>query len=410
MLFKNVLLLGLATLASAWLPEDKLLKNETISKRWLPASGKIRGVNLGSLFIVEPWMANDEWNAMGCGGKNSEFDCMMALGQANGNSAFQKHWNTWITQDDLNQMVALGLNTIRIPVGYWMREDIVYRDSEWFPEGGLQYLERLCGWASDLGMYIIIDLHGAPGAQVAQNAFTGQFASTPGFYVDYQFERAYKFLEWMANIIHTNNNYRNVGMLEVVNEPVATWTNAQDAASLISTFYPTAWNRIRAVENNLNIGAYDRLHIQMMDTQWGSGTPQQNLPDQWFAAFDDHRYIKWSSTNPTRADYLYASCHDDRGGNYPVIVGEWSLSVADSAEWNGELSLTQSDAVSWYKKWWAAQVIAYEKQAGWIFWSWKANWIGGRNDWRWAYQAAVAAGAIPTNPQDAYNMGACNGV
>jgi hypothetical protein len=66
---------------------------------------------------------------------------------------------------------------------------------------------------------------GAPGAQVAQNSFTGQFASTPGFYVDYQYERAYQFLEWMANIIHTNNAYRNVGMLEIVNEPVATWVS-----------------------------------------------------------------------------------------------------------------------------------------------------------------------------------------
>lgn len=67
-----------------------------------------------------------------------------------------------------------GLNTIRIPVGYWIKEDIVYSDSEHFPQGGLSYLEQVCGWASDAGFYIIIDLHGAPGAQVPKNADTGQ--------------------------------------------------------------------------------------------------------------------------------------------------------------------------------------------------------------------------------------------
>jgi len=119
-------------------------------------------------------------------------------------------------------------------------------------------------------------------------------------------------------------------------------------------------------------------------------------------------YIKWSGTKATRADYLRASCSDDRGGNWPVIVGEWSLSVHDSAEWNSEFRLNSTDAVTWYKQWWAAQIMAYEKQAGWIFWSWKADWIGGQNEWRWSYQAAVSAGAIPRNPQDAFSMGACD--
>ena len=253
-------------------------QNETM--RWLPATLPIRGVNLGSQFIVEPWMANDEWNSMGCGGTASEFDCVSKLGQAQANTAWAKHWSTWTTKDDISKMQSYGLNAIRIPVGYWIREDLVYSDSEHFPQGGLQYLEQICGWASDAGFYIIIDLHGAPGAQVAKNADTGQVcfvagrngdgwlltfpqnAPSPGFYVDYQYERAYKFLEWMTHIIHTNNNYRNVGMLEVLNEPVQGGNSQTD--SMRQTYYPTAWARIRAAEAALNISPNNRLHIQMM--------------------------------------------------------------------------------------------------------------------------------------------------
>jgi len=147
----------------------------SLSSAWLPPSGKIRGVNLGSQFVVEPWMASDEWSAMGCDSNSkSEFDCVSQLGQSQANSAWAKHWSSWTTQADITEMKSYGLNTIRIPVGYWIREDIVYSDSEHFPQGGLQYLEQICGWASDAGMYIVIDLHGAPGAQVASNPDTGQ--------------------------------------------------------------------------------------------------------------------------------------------------------------------------------------------------------------------------------------------
>lgn len=72
------------------------------------------------------------------------------------------------------EIASLGLNTIRIPIGYWMLERIVYRDNEHFAEGGLGYLKRVVGWAADAGLYVIIDLHGLPGAQVEKNAFTGQ--------------------------------------------------------------------------------------------------------------------------------------------------------------------------------------------------------------------------------------------
>jgi aryl-phospho-beta-D-glucosidase BglC (GH1 family) len=119
-------------------------------------------------------MAENTWSAMGCAGQASEFDCVSHLGQTAANAAFANHWGSWITKDDISQMRSYGLNTIRIPVGYWMYEPIVYSTSEHFPQGGLSYLEQVCGWASDAGLYIIIDLHGAPGAQVAQNADTGQ--------------------------------------------------------------------------------------------------------------------------------------------------------------------------------------------------------------------------------------------
>ena len=148
-------------------------------KRSLPSTLPIRGVNLGSQFIVEPWMASDEWNSMGCNNTESEFDCVGKLGQAKANTVWERHWRTWTTKDDIAKIKSYGLNAIRIPIGYWIHEDLVDSDTEHFPQGGLHYLEQICGWASDAGLYIIIDLHGAPGAQVAHAADTGQVGYHP---------------------------------------------------------------------------------------------------------------------------------------------------------------------------------------------------------------------------------------
>lgn len=157
-----------SALASAWLPQDKQL-----TKRALP-SGKIRGVNLGSHFIIEPWMASAEWHKMGCGSTKSENDCVKKLGQTQANKVWATHWDTWTTQEDISEMKSYGINTIRVPVGFWMKEDLVNSATEHFPQGGFAYLERLGCWASAAGLYIIMDLHGAPGAQEADHPFTGQ--------------------------------------------------------------------------------------------------------------------------------------------------------------------------------------------------------------------------------------------
>lgn len=138
---------------------------------------KIRGVNLGSFFIIEPWMASLRWASMGCGGLKSEWDCVKALGQSTANAAFANHWKTWITTSDLRIMALYGLNTIRIPVGFWLREDLVL-PGEYFPQGGFSYLRKICAYATKLGFYIVIDLHGAPGAQQPNQPSTGQVSTT----------------------------------------------------------------------------------------------------------------------------------------------------------------------------------------------------------------------------------------
>ena len=175
-------ILSLALLVAgvqAWMPEDRDLAafNRTggsLGKRVpnLPSS-KIRGVNLGGWLISEPWMMGTEWSKMGCQNQCSEFDCVNALGQSLADQRFNDHYRDWITPDDIQRIHDAGLNTIRIPIGYWSFRDIV-DSSEHFPNMNLQYLDAVIAKAQSLGMFVVMDLHGAPGSQKALDAFTGQ--------------------------------------------------------------------------------------------------------------------------------------------------------------------------------------------------------------------------------------------
>lgn len=360
----------------------------------------MRGVNLGSQFIIEPWMAYDEFSSMGCGEQNDEWSCVQHLGQEAANAAFASHWNTWITQEDIIEIASFGLNTVRIPVGFWIKEDLVLAN-ESFPQGGLQYLDRIVGWCADAGLYVIMDLHGGPSGQTANQQFTGHSVSYPGWFTPFNYERTLQFLEWMTERILTNPSYKTVGTLEVMNEPAQAWEHPDLAADMVQNFYPQALARVRAKEQSLGISSDAALDVQYMSTAWGSGNPSSYLNDTISVSYDDHRYLKWdTSVTATRDGYIEAACNDNRGD---VVVGEWSIAVADDVSNSPDFQIANATQaqIDWYQKYWATQVAAYEKSTGWIFWSWKCNWIGGTNDWRWCYQTAVEAGVTPKDASQA---------
>ncbi|RMZ86061.1 hypothetical protein DV737_g3, partial [Chaetothyriales sp. CBS 132003] len=347
---------------------DRSVSVDSLIRRNLPQNisndkNAIRGVNLGGLFVIENWLENDVFAGWGCN-SSSEFDCVASLSnQSKANSLFQQHWDSWITQDDFTKMVSYGLNTVRIPVGYWFLESIV-DSSETFPQGGASYLDRVIGWARDAGMYVIISLHGAPGAQVT-NAFTGQLNPDPGFYDEYNYNRSYVWLEWMTKRVHQNAAYSTVGMLELVNEPERLWETSKypdavsHANSMRKTYYPTAWARIRDTESSLSVASDAQLSILMMHKSWGSGDPTQYLSsDIQMAAFDRHIYTPWAGLAERQDAYISFICNE---------------------------TSTQSDNTSHP-----------------VFWTWKTT--GSLNDPRWDYQKAVAAGLIDTNIDSAYSL------
>ena len=100
-----------------------------------------------------------------------------------------------------------------------------------------------------------------------------------------------------------------------------------------------------------------------MDEKWGSGNPKQYLTTDYLAAYDDHNYVEYAGVAGTKDAYLQHSCNDARAGHSPVFVGEWSLSVADDLESTSDWDPRKDANKDFYRNFWAAQVMSYEKTA-----------------------------------------------
>ncbi|GAA6014031.1 hypothetical protein JCM11491_003494 [Sporobolomyces phaffii] len=358
--------------ASDWaLPEKR--------NAWVSVD-KIRGVNLGGLFIVEPWMARGSWASMGCGNYDSEWECNEANGMAQMQSRYEDHWygrlphagsatsshhlsrNTFYQEEDFIEMKRLGLNTIRIPLGCedslarrslfleipthrdylnadWIVDDLIGSDP--FASGGMFYLKRVLRWSRDHGLFALLDLHGAPGSQTVHQSFTGHTVDKAGFYSTANYQKAWDCLRNLTIMSHTDEDFSN---------------------DLTTVFYPTAQQVVRDAEKELGVNCLgyfpDCLTLLFMDTAWGSGSPELHLktPDYDHVAYDSHTYAQWLVQNATREGYLeYLS---DMGYS-PVITGEWSISTLGG----GELDPSSEGAQAFFSDFAAAAIVNAEKGA-----------------------------------------------
>ena len=80
-----------------------------------------------------------------------------------------RHWDEFYQKSDLEILASVGISHIRIPYGHWffdVAEDEPYPQPPQTDDQGMRfYLKRMLGWADELGMKVLMDLHGAPGSQ-----------------------------------------------------------------------------------------------------------------------------------------------------------------------------------------------------------------------------------------------------
>ncbi|MCL7034587.1 hypothetical protein MKW94_006640, partial [Papaver nudicaule] len=97
------------------------------------------------------------------GNKHGEYQLSNGYGPEKAKKVLTEHRNNYITREDFRYLSKHGINTVRIPVGWWIAKDP--NPPAPYVGGSLAALDNAFKWAKEFGIKCIINLHAAPGSQ-----------------------------------------------------------------------------------------------------------------------------------------------------------------------------------------------------------------------------------------------------
>jgi len=395
MLGKNIITIAVVTLL-ATLSDARPAPLEQRALKFDYDNEKVRGVNLGGWFVLEPWITPsmfDDNDAV------DEYSLCDTLGDS-AQSTMSKHWNSWITEDDFGQIAAAGLNHVRIPLGYW---SVIPIDGEPYVQGAYDVLGKALDWADGAGIKVMIDLHGAAGSQ---NGFdnSGKYGSirwTQGNTIDHT-------KKVLNKIRDDHASHPAVAAIELINEPLGPDLDM----NAVRQFYMDGWGNLKS--SGVAITIHDAFQGVTAWNGWGSGMGNLLLDTHHYEIFDT------GSLQMSSSDHVGTACGfggQMASSNKWTIAGEWTGAQTDCAKWlngkdkgarydgtfdgatyvgscNGKSSGTVGGLFSEDKSnighFIEAQLDAYEMATGWIFWTWKTEGAP-----EWDMQALLAEGIFP---------------
>lgn len=243
-------------------------------------------------------------------------------------------WKTfkdnYITREDIAYIKQTGMNSIRLPFHYKLFTDEDYMGLK-SNQDGFARVDSVIKWCKAEGLYVILDMHDAPGGQTGDN-----IDDSYGYPWLFESETSKQlFSEIWKKIADRYKNEPTVLGYDLLNEPIATYfTNKEEINKLLVPVYKRGVEAIRSVDPN---------HIILLGgAQWNSN----------FSMFDEkaidsnmlytcHRY--WCDTLQSNLqDFI-----DFRNKvNLPLYMGETG---ENTDEWVGGFRrLMERNNMGWH--------------------------------------------------------------
>ena len=144
----------------------------------------LRGMGLGGWMVQEPYMLKNDFK-----GQYQFFSELATLMGSTGVADYQRAWlDKWMTLEDVKALKAAGFNSVRAAVHYNLftlpveKEPI--RGTDTWIESGFARLDQLLHWCITEKLYLIIDLHSAPGGQGADSKISDYDYTKPSMWQD----------------------------------------------------------------------------------------------------------------------------------------------------------------------------------------------------------------------------------
>jgi endoglucanase len=285
----------------------------------------LRGTNLGNWLVPEGYMFRFE------GGPQSAREIEAMVNELIGPTEAAKFWHQYrelyITRKDIDFIARSGFNTIRIPFHY---KFFIPGDDE-----GFMLLDRVLQWAKEDGVYVILDMHCAPGGQTGANIDDSW--GYPWLYEDEASQQQAADI-WKRIASHYQNNSTVIGY-DLLNEPIPHYPRLQQYNSKLEPVYKKLVAAVRSV---------DRNHVVILGgAQWDSNFSVFGPPFDKNVMYTFHKY--WM---PPVQDAVnsYVAFRDKY--NVPIWMGE---SGENTDEWINQFrKLLEVNEISWtfwpYKK------------------------------------------------------------
>ena len=290
----------------------------------------LRGINLGNWLVPEGYMFHFEHTT-------SPRQIEDVVAELVGDVAAAEFWHEWrehyIAESDLALIRRMGFNSVRVPLNWRL---FVSPDTPFRLDGpGWQLLDRVVAWCRAQQLYVVIDLHAAPGGQTGANIDDSR--GLPLLFDDPAAQELTVRL-WQALATRYRDEPWVLGY-DLLNEPIAHYHDKARLNPLLGPFYRRLTQAIRAI---------DERHIVFLGgAQWNTDFAPLGAPFASNLVYTFHLY--W---DPPVADSLsrYLAWRDRY--HVPLWLGETG---ENSDEWIAKFRAVLDDhAIDWcfwpYKK------------------------------------------------------------
>ncbi|KAF9555816.1 glycoside hydrolase family 5 protein [Agrocybe pediades] len=402
-----------------------------LNTSWRWGVDRIYGVNLGGLFVLEPFISPALFQKYPTAVDEYTLSVAMAADEANGGlQQLEDHYNTFITEQDIAEIAGAGLNFIRIPIPFWAIE--TWEGEPYLAKTSWKYFLRVLDWARKYGLRVCLDLHAVPGSQNGLNhsgklAPVGLLSGNMGLA---NAQRTLYYIRVLTEFI-SQPEYRDlVPIFGIVNEAMVGIIGLDSMTS----FYLEAHDMIRNITgrgegNGPYIAIGDGFQPHAVWTNFLQGSDRIIL--------DEHQYFSFGGPQPapiavpnaqgmSGGDWPLTACNawgpdanTTRKNFGPVIAGEFAASPNDCGFFLVGVNSTSTqpycpeyDAWETYNSTMKEGIQNFvmgsmDALGDWFFWTWK---IGENQEGRvgaplWSYKLGLENGWIPKDPRTA--LGTC---
>lgn len=299
---KNKFLLVIFLFVALQLHAQKFIT--TKGKDIIGTDGKpflMKGTNLGNWLVPEGYMFKFEKTTSP---KLINEAITELIGPDEAKIFWKKYLDAYITQDDIHYLKTIGVNSIRVPFNYRLFTNENYMgDND--STRGMKMLDRVVKWCKAEGIYVLLDMHCAPGGQTGDN-----IDDSYGYPFLFENEGSQQLCIsiWKRIAAHFANEPTVIGY-DLLNEPIAHYFDKDKLNPLLEPLYKKITAAIRTVDKN---------HLLFLGgAQWDSNFKPFGAPFDSKLVYTFHKY--WTATTK---DVIQEYIDFRDKYNVPIYCGE----------------------------------------------------------------------------------------